>query len=98
MGLLHALLRFEAGALERWRASESAPGIEHVLAPHRLAQLDACIPGPRLRSTRQALTNATELSCKVCTALHATHGWPWPAALGERTLLILTLADRPDPE
>lgn len=88
-GLLQALLRFEAGAVERWRASESASGIEHGLAPHRLAQLDACIPGLRLRSMGQALTNATELGCEVCTALHTTNGWPWPAPLAERALLIL---------
>ena len=37
----------------------------------------------------QALTNATELGCEVCTALHTTNGWPWPAPLAERALLIL---------
>ncbi len=45
-GLLHALLRLEAGAVERWRASELSVGIERVLSPHRLAQLNDCIPGP----------------------------------------------------
>ncbi len=90
MGLLHALLRLEAGAVERWRASESASGIEHVLTPRRLMQLNACIPGPGLKSVHQALIKAVELGSEVCIALGTTYGWPWPAALADRTLLVLT--------
>ena len=88
-GLLHALLRIEAGALERWRASESASGIEHVLTPRRLTQLNACIPEPGLTSVHQALIKAAELGYEVCTALRTTYGWPWPDALADRTLLVL---------
>ena len=97
-GLLHALFRFKVGALARWRASESAPGIERVLTPHRVTQLNACIPGSGVRSIRQALVKGVELGCEACTALHASNGWPWPAALGERALLMLTSAERPDLE
>lgn len=88
-GLLQALLRIEAGAVERWRASESASDIEHVLTPRRLTQLNACIPGPGLKSLHQALIKAAELGYEVCTALHTTYGWPWPDALADRTLLVL---------
>lgn len=88
-GLLRALLRLEAGAVARWRASESSAGIEHVLTLRRLAQLNACIPGPGIESVRGALAEAARLGREVCANILATRGWPWPALLAERTLAVL---------
>jgi hypothetical protein len=54
-GLLHALLRLEAGAVARWRAGEAAVGIEQALAPQRRAQLQTVIPGRGMEGIRSAL-------------------------------------------
>lgn len=75
-GLLHALLRLEAGAVERWRASELSVGIERVLSPHRLAQLNDCIPGLGLDSLRRALADAAVLGRDICAAVNVRYGWP----------------------
>ncbi len=91
-GLLHALLRLEVEAVTRWRASESAAGIEHVLTPERLERLNACIPGGGLQGVTQALTQAVLLADAVCTHIHATHGWPWPAQLAARMPKLLAMS------
>jgi len=88
-GLLHALLRIEAGAVERWRASESAVGIEHVLTPERLARLNSCIPGPGIESLHHTLGTATDLAGDVCASIGTTCGWSWPHILAEHLSTVL---------
>lgn len=88
-GNLCALLRLEAGAMGRWQASDAAAGIERAISPSRLAQLNACIPGPEAGNLRPAMLNATRLGTSVCSALAARHGWPWPDRLAQRTLDFL---------
>ncbi len=75
--------------MTRWRASESSAGIERVLTPRRLAQLNACIPGPGIESVRGALIEAARLGREVCANILVTRGWPWPALLAERILAVL---------
>jgi hypothetical protein len=89
-GLLHALLRIEAGATDRWRASEAAVGIERVLTPGRLAQLNRCIPAPGLPGVRAVLAEATTLAAEVCVSLHERHGWAWPQRFAERVRAALS--------
>lgn len=96
-GLLHALLRLEVGAVARWRASESAVGIEHVLTPQRLEQLNTCIPGLGLPSLLQALKQAVALAEELCTHIHAIRGWPWPAQLAARMPKLLAMSSLTEP-
>jgi hypothetical protein len=87
-GNLHALLRIESGALERWRAQSSAVGIERAVAPARLKRLDECIPGADSSSLVRAFVKAAQLGYEVCEDVAARHGWPWPRQLAERTLAL----------
>lgn len=88
-GLLHALLRLEAGRVERWRASESAVGIELAISAERLARLNQCIPGPGAASLQAAMRAAAALGRDVSAAIAARHGWPWPAELADRVISVL---------
>ena len=88
-GLLHALLRFESGAVERWRAAESAVGIERAVSPRRLVQLDACIPGAGMDSIHRALLNAASFGRDVCADIATTRGWPWPEHMAAHVLAAL---------
>jgi lincosamide nucleotidyltransferase len=91
-GLLHALLRLEVGAVARWRASESAVGIEHVLSPQRLEQLNACIPGKGIPNLLDALRLAIGLADTVCARIHVMHGWPWPEHVAARMPALLAMS------
>lgn len=93
LGNLLGLLRLEAGALGRWRAAGAAAGIERVLSPLRLPQLDACVPGPTDADLARALRRAARLGRQVCAAIAAREGWPWPEALAEKTLRVLRADD-----
>ena len=84
------LLRFEAGAFDRWQASPSAVEAERVLSPERLRELDGCIPGPGEAGLAIALRNAAELGREVCGSIAAVRGWGWPERLAERVLVLLT--------
>jgi kynurenine formamidase len=83
------LLRFEAGAFERWQASPAAADIERVLSPERLKQLDSCIPGPGSDGILTALCCAARLGQEVCSAIARRHGWEWPERLAERAVELL---------
>ncbi len=83
-GNLLALLRLEAGAIDRWRASDSSVGIEQVLTSKRLVQLNACIPSPSNESLQGALLAAAYLASEVCAVISEQHGWPWPEKLAQR--------------
>ncbi len=88
-GNLHALLRLEVGATERWRASSACVGIEDVITPERLAQLNACIPGEDVASLQAAMRRAAELGKIVCASIATERGWLWPEALAEQVEAIL---------
>lgn len=90
LGNLFALLRLEAGKTDRWRASSSAVGVERDLAPERLAQLDALIPGPGEPELRRAMLAAIDLGQKVCESIHRQHGWLWPQQVALRARLLLS--------
>lgn len=81
-GNLCALLRLEAGAVDRWTASDAASGIEHVISDRRRAQLDRCIPERDPASQVSAFREIVELGMDVCMVLSARHEVPWPEQLG----------------
>jgi lincosamide nucleotidyltransferase len=86
---LFRLLRLEANVLDRWPVASTAWNIERLIAPGRLAQLDACIPAAGTRGLRQALFRTAQLGREVCEAIAAHRGWVWPDALGERVVRIM---------
>ncbi len=88
-GNLCALLRLEAGATDRWQASDAAAGIERVLTTSRRAELDLCIPGPNERDLPPAMLHAAQLGAAACAVLGERHGWPWPERLAFRMIRML---------
>lgn len=88
MGNLLALLRIEAGRVERWQASSAALGVERDVAPERLARLDACCPPPGREHLRPTLVAAASLGHDACAAISTQHGWPWPEELAARVLSL----------
>ncbi len=92
LNLLSALLRLEVGATARWRASEASVGIENVISPERLAQLEGCIPGPGLAGVESALARAAELGWRTCRAGAARYEQSWPEPLARTILRLLGTA------
>ena len=88
-GNLLALLRLEAGALKRWRASSAAVNIERVISPERLARLDACVPGAGAVELQRGFDEAARLAFDACEATARANSWEWPRELAERVLEIL---------
>lgn len=88
LGNLVGLLRLEAKAVERWRATSAATAVEQVLSAGRMAQLEACIPERGEAGLRMAFRAAAQLGYDVSAALATTHTWPWPQQLAERVLAI----------
>ncbi len=86
IGALFSLLRIEAGAVERWRASNAANHIETALSPERLVQLQRCTAQPEATSLQAALLAAASLGFDVCQTTASRHGWEWPQELGEKIL------------
>jgi hypothetical protein len=89
IGNLLALLRLEAGATERWRASSAATAIEQALSPERRAQLDACTPGADLAGLLEAMRRTAQLGHVLCAGIAGRHGWPWPEALARQIAGLL---------
>lgn len=83
LGNLIGLLRLEAGALARWRNGLTAVGIEAALPAHRLAELEACVPGPGEAGLRAACIQAIALGRELCAALAPRYGREWPAELAD---------------
>lgn len=77
-GNLCALLRLEAGAVDRWAASDAASGIEAAISADRLERLNRCIPGP---DPLPALREIVDLGAEACATLASRHGVTWPEAL-----------------
>lgn len=80
-GNLCALLRLEAGATDRWLASDAASGIETAISDERLDQLNACIPGVEDESLLVAFRAITALGVDVCQSIANAHDLEWPADL-----------------
>lgn len=91
VGNLLALLRLEAGATERWRASSAPVEIERVLAPARLSVLERCIPGPGQAGLKQAMVDAAALGFEVCEAIARQRGWTWPRTLARQVEPLLRI-------
>ncbi len=93
-GNLAALLRIEAAllghehALDRWSAQQAVAGIERVISPRRLAQLNACVPATRVDGLEQAFAPTANLAREACISIHATAGWPWPRELANRACAL----------
>jgi Streptomycin adenylyltransferase len=87
------LLRLEAGAVERWQASQAAFEIERTLSAARLTQLARCLPGSGPDAGAEGLTGAllaaAQLGSEVCEAVSAQQGVGWPHELAERVLQTL---------
>lgn len=88
MGSLMALLRLEAGRVDRWRASDAAANIERDISPGRLDQLNACIPGPAPADLAPALQRIFQLGRDVSAAAAARYQRPWPAELAGRLVAL----------
>ena len=73
------------------RASQAIANIETAISPNRLAQLNACRPGPGLAGVALALHHAAELCAQVCAEVSAREGWPWPARLADRVRPLLAV-------
>jgi lincosamide nucleotidyltransferase len=93
LGNLLALLRIEADALERFRATSAAVGIEQALSGERLRRLNACIAEAGRTQLLKAFMKAGELAYEVCAATAQAHGWTWPRQLAERALTLLKEVD-----
>ena len=89
VGNLHALLRFEAGAVERLRATSAAVEIERAISPARLDQLNHCIPAAGAEELSRVFDSTARLAYEACDATAATRGWVWPRELADRVCSIL---------
>lgn len=89
IGNLAALLRLECDAVERWGGSSALAGLERVLSPTRLAQLDACIVGRSQKSIQEAMLASAELGYEVSGAIAQAHNLPWPDVLAREIVAML---------
>lgn len=89
MGNLLALLRLECGAIEHWRGRAAAVGIEQVIAPERLRQLNECIPDSGSDALLNVMRHTAQLGHAVCQNIHQQHGWTWPVRLAQRVHQVL---------
>lgn len=92
LGGVMALLRLEAGKVDRWRAADSAANIEQAITPERLRELNACIPDADPDSLRPVFARIVRLSAAASAHAADRYGRPWPHALAER-MIALTAAD-----
>lgn len=88
MGSLMALLRLEAGRVERWRASDAAANIERDISAARLAQLNACIPGPMPGELAPALRRMLHLGREVSAGAAARYQRSWPIELADHLVAL----------
>jgi lincosamide nucleotidyltransferase len=97
LSFLCYLLRLEAGATQRWRASSAAFDIERTLSAERLARLEECVPARGPESLLRAMITGAQLGREVCFNIASTHGWTWPEALAERVIEILNATGKTSP-
>ena len=87
-GNLMALLRLEAGKVDRWTASDAAAGIEHDISLERLAALNSCIPAPDPESLAPSLARIIRLGALASSSGADRYNRPWPAALAARMVAL----------
>jgi lincosamide nucleotidyltransferase len=89
VGNLLALLRLESGAVQHWQGTSAAAGIEQVITPTRLHQLQGCIPAPGQNALLAAMQHTATLGDTICQTIATQHHWPWPAELAQRVQAVL---------
>ncbi|MGI8485603.1 MAG: hypothetical protein ACR2OU_15245 [Thermomicrobiales bacterium] len=77
-GNLMALLRLEAGKIDRWRAADAAAGIEDDISVERLAALNACIPDATPESLSRSLAAIIRLGAEATSGAAARYQRKWP--------------------
>ena len=86
---LIALLKLEAGIVERWLASFPTWKLEHFLSQTRMEQLNACIPLVGPEALKLAMYNTAQLGQDVCETLATQRGWMWPREAAEAVIQML---------
>jgi hypothetical protein len=89
LGGLMAMLRLEAGNVDRWRAADSAANIERDISPERLAALNACIPTPDPASFAPCFARMVRLGALASANAAARYGRPWPEHLAEKMIALM---------
>lgn len=102
-GSLMALLRLEAGRIERWSAGDAATDIERDISAERLAAMNDCIPTPDPASLAPALARIVRLGVAASAGAAERFDKPWPEELAARmveltesSLPTKNLRDSPD--
>lgn len=95
-GNLMALLRLEAGRVDRWRASDAAAGIEDDISEERLASLNACIPNADPVSLADALSAIIRLGAEVNRAVADRYQRSWPSELAARMIALSGIDAAPE--
>jgi len=85
-GNLMAILRLEAGRIERWTAADAAADIERDISDERLAALNACIPTPDPASLAPALGRIVQLGALASAGAAARYDQAWPEELARRMI------------
>jgi hypothetical protein len=89
VGNLIALMRMETGAVERWLGSGASQGIEKILSPERLTQLESCIPGTGVSNFLQTMVSAAMITAEVSESVANKNNWDWPKTLAIWTINLL---------
>lgn len=90
---LLALLKLEADAVGRWKASFPSWNIEHMISAARLAQLNACIPTEGKEDMLRAMLNAAQLGQELCQLLATRYRCAWPERAAEEIMRVLVLRE-----
>lgn len=94
---LMALLKLEAGALERWQASFPSWNLEQAISPTRLVQLNACIPAEGEAEMLRAMFHAAQLGADLCQRLAARYQCAWPKRAAEEIIRVLSMKELQEP-
>ena len=92
-GNLMALLRLEAGKIDRWRAADAAAGIEGDISAERLAALNACIPDATPESLARSLAAIIRLGAEATAGAAARYQRPWPQELATQMIALTDNSD-----
>lgn len=86
-GNLMALLRLEAGTIDRWRAADAA-GIEDDISVERLAALNACIPDADPESLGRSLAAIVRLGAEATAGAANRYQRSWPQELAVQMIAL----------
>ena len=86
---LIALLKLEAGVVERWLASFPTWKLERFLSQTRMEQLNTCIPLVGPEALKLAMYNTALLGQDVCETIATQHQWKWPLEAAEAVIQML---------